>query len=257
MAVPQALSPAAPRTAIDAILPLLNDPVRAVRVEAARMIAGVDPQTMTPEYRGQFTNAYQELIAAEMIDADRPEAHLNLGLLKSRRQQLDDAEVEYRTALRLDPKFVPALVNLADLDRQRGLDKEGAELLRTAIAIEPRNAAIKHSLGLLLVRQRNLSEALPLLRDAATLDPDNARYAYVYAVALNSTGSVSEAKNLLKRAHEQHPTDRNILSGLIAFERDSGDVASALTHAQELAVLEPKSPQIRGLLDDLRRRSGQ
>jgi tetratricopeptide (TPR) repeat protein len=257
MAAPQALPPSAPRTMIEAILPLLNDPVRAVRVEAARVIAGIDPQTMTPEQRSAFTSAYQELISAEMIDADRPESHLNLGLLKTRRQQLNEAEAEYRTALRLDPKFVPALVNLADLDRQRGLDKEGADLLRTAIAIEPNNAAIKHSLGLLLVRQRNYTEALPLLRDANALAPDNARYAYVYAVALNSSGSAAEAKALLERTHKQHPTDRNILLGLIAFERDSGDVAAALTHAQELAGLEPQNSQIRGLLEDLRRRLGR
>ena len=133
------------------------------------------------------------------------------------------------------------------------MDQEGAELLRAAIAIEPNNAAIKHSLGLLLVRQRNLTEALPLLRDAAALDPDNARYAYVYAVALNS----AEAKTLLERTHKQHPTDRIILLGLIAFERDSGDVAAAISHAQELAVLEPPNPQIRALLDDLRRRVGR
>jgi Flp pilus assembly protein TadD len=45
--------------------------------------------------------------------------------------------------------------------------------------------------------------------------------------------------------------------GLIAFERDSGDVAAALTHARELAALEPQNPQIRTLLDDLRRRLGR
>jgi predicted CXXCH cytochrome family protein len=257
MAVPQALPPTPSRPMIEAILPLLSDPVRAVRVETARVISGIDLQTMTPEQRSAFANAYQELVSAELIDADRPEAHLNLGLLKTRRQQFSEAEAEYRTALRLDPKFVPALVNLADLDRQRGLDKEGAELLRAAIAIEPNNAAIKHSLGLLLVRQRNLTEALPLLRDAATLDPDNARYAYVYAVALNSTGSAAEAKALLERTHKQHPTDRNVLLGLIAFERDSGDVAAAITHAQELAALEPQNPQVRALLNDLRQRLGR
>ena len=257
MAAPQAISPSAPRALIEAILPLLGDPVRAVRVETARVIAGIDPQTMTPEQRIAFSSAYQELVSAEMIDADRPESHLNLGLLKTRRQQLSEAEAEYRTALRLDPKFVPAMVNLADLDRQRGLDKEGAELLRTAITIEPGNAATRHSLGLLLVRQRNLSEALPLLREAAALDPDNARYAYVYAVALNSTGSSIEAKTVLERTHRQHPADRNVLLGLIAFERDSGDVAAALTHAQELVVLEPQNPDARALLSDLHRRLGR
>jgi Flp pilus assembly protein TadD len=256
MAAPQALPPSAPRTMIEAILPLLGDPVRSVRVETARVVASIDPQIMTPEQRNVFGSAYQELINAEMIDADRPESHLNLGLLKTRRQQLSEAEAEYRTALRLDPKFLPALVNLADLDRQRGLDKEGAELLREAITIEPNNAAVKHSLGLLLVRQRNYTEALTQLREAAELDPDNARYAYVYAVALSSTGSATQAKTVLEKAHKQHPTDRNVLLGLIAFERDSGDVAAAQSHAQELAALEPGNPQIPALLNDLRRRWG-
>ena len=254
MAIPRALSASAPRALIEAIFPLLGDPVRAVRVEAARALTGIDLQTMTPEQRGAFNSAYQELIGAEMIDADRPEAHLNIGLLRTRRQQLNDAEAEYRTALRLDPKFVPAMVNLADLDRARGMDGEGAELLRAAIAIEPSNAAIKHSLGLLLVRQRNYVEALPQLREAAALAPDNARYAYVYAIALSSIGSAAEATALLERTHKQHPTDRDILVALTTFERDSGNFAVALTHARELAVLEPGNPQIRQLVEDLRRR---
>jgi predicted CXXCH cytochrome family protein len=257
MAMARALPPSAPRGIIEAALSLLGDPVRAVRTEAARALAGVDPQTLTQEQRSAFATAYQELIAAEMIDADRPEAHLNLGLVKMRRKQGTEAEAEYRTALRLDPKFVPAMANLADLDRERGMDKEGAELLRAAIAIEPNNAAIKHSLGLLLVRQRNYTEALPLFREATALAPENARYAYVYAIALNSTGSAAEAIALLKNAHKQHPTDRKVLEALIAFERDSGDLTAALTHAQELATLDPGNPQVRTLLQDLRQRLGR
>jgi tetratricopeptide (TPR) repeat protein len=253
MAVPRALPTSAPRPIVEAIIPLLGDRVRVVRIEAARALAGIDPLTLTPEQRSAFSIAYQELISAELIDGDRPEAHLNLGLLSTRRKQLSEAEAEYRTALRLDPKFVPAMANLADLDRERGMDKEGAELLRTAIAIEPENAAIKHSLGLLLVRQRNYAEALPLFRDAAALAPDNARYAYVYAVALNSTGAVAQATALLERTHKQHPTDRNVLEALTTFERDAGNMAAAFTHAEELAALEPGNSQIRALVDDLRK----
>lgn len=253
MAMARTIPTSAPRPIIEVTLSLLGDPVRAVRTEAARALAGVDPQTMTPEQRTAFTVAYQELVAGEMIDADRPETHLNLGLLKMRRRQNTEAEAEYRTALRLDPKFVPAMANLADLDRERGMDKEGAELLRAASAIEPNNAAVKHSLGLLLVRQRNYTEALPLFREAAALAPDNARYAYVYAVALNSTGKVAEATAVLERTHKQYPADWDVLVTLMTFERNRGDLSAALTHAQELAVLEPGNPQIRALVDDLRR----
>ena len=82
-----------------------------------------------------------------MVDADRPEAHLNLGLLDFRRRKLTEAQEEYRTALRLDPIFVPALVNLADLDRAHGMDEEGAELQRKAMAIKPDNADVRYALS--------------------------------------------------------------------------------------------------------------
>ena len=181
--------------------PLLRDPVRSVRVEAARAIAGVDPQALMPEQRSAFSVALMELWAAEMSSADRAEAHLNLGLLQTRRGQPDEAEAQYRTALRLEPDFVPALVNLADLERARGRDQDGIGLLRQASRAEPNNAEAHHALGLLLVRQRKYPEALPELRDASDLAPDNPRYAYVYAVALNSTGAPTEALASLERAH--------------------------------------------------------
>ena len=96
-----------------------------------------------------------ELFDAEMIDADRPEAHLNLGLLETKLRRPSEAENQYQTALRLDPNFTPALVNLADLDRMRGQNQESTELLRKAMSIDSNNADIRHSLGLALVRQHN------------------------------------------------------------------------------------------------------
>ncbi|MCW3473196.1 tetratricopeptide repeat protein [Limobrevibacterium gyesilva] len=254
LAAPRALSAAASAVTVQAAMSLLSDPVRAVRIEAARALAGVDPRTTSPGQRNAFNAAYQELIAAEMIDADRPEAHLNLGLLNTRRGQLGDAEAEYRTALRLAPDFVPALANLADLDRMRGMDQQGAELLRKALAIDPNNADVRHSLGLLLVRQHNYTEALGLLRQASELAPDNARYAYVYAIALNSSGEPRQAIALLERTHRQHPTDRDVLAALVSIARAQGDFATALLHARELLTLSPADPQLRILVLDLQRR---
>jgi Flp pilus assembly protein TadD len=248
---PRALSSASSQATLKAALPLFGDPIRAVRIEAARALSGVDPQAMTPEQRTAFDKAYQELVAAERVDADRPEAHLNLGLLDLRRGQATEAEAEYRTALRLDPGFVPALMNLADLDRMRGRDEEGAELLRRAMTIEPNNADIRHSLGLLRVRQHDYAGALELLRQASELAPDNARYAYVYAVALNSSGASAEATALLERTHRQHPADRDVLVALVSIAQDKGDIARALLHAKELAALDPGNAPLRMLVEAL------
>jgi Flp pilus assembly protein TadD len=254
-AAPRALPSSASRARLRSAASLLRDPVRAVRVEAARALVGTDLLPLTPELQSALVSATKELVAAEMVDAERPETHLNLGLLETRRQQPAEAEREYRTALRLDPAFVPALVNLVDLDRARGLDQQGAELLRKALSIEPNNADVQHSLGLLLVRQHDYAGALELLRRASELAPDNARYAYVYAVALNSTGAATEALALLERTHEQHPTDRDVLMGLVSIARDAGDFATALRHARELAALDRGDAQLRALVLDLEKKT--
>jgi predicted CXXCH cytochrome family protein len=250
-AAPRALPVAPARAVIEAAAPLLGDPIRAVRIEAARALAGADLLSLTPEQQTAFVKATAELVAAELVDADRPETHLDLGLLDMRHRNLAEAEREYRTALRLDPAFVPAMVNLADLDRARGMDQQGAEMLRKAISLDPNNADVKHSLGLLLVRQHDYPGALDLLRQAHELAPENARYAYVYAVALNSIGAPAEALALLERAHEQHPTDRDTLIALVSIARDTGDFALALRHARELVTLNPGDAQLRALVSDL------
>ncbi|HXA21476.1 MAG TPA: multiheme c-type cytochrome [Acetobacteraceae bacterium] len=256
-AVPRALPPSPSRTVVQAVAPLLSDPVRAVRVETARALSGVDPNTMTADQRTAFDGAYRELVAAEMVDADRPEAHLNIGLLDLRRQLPAEAETEYRTALRLDPAFVPALANLADLDRMRGQDQQGADLLRKALVVEPNNADVRHSLGLLLVRQHNYAGALAQLRQASELAPDNVRYAYVYAIALNSTGATDQAMTLLERTHRQHPADTDVLVALVSIARDSGDLSTALRYARELAGLHPADMQIRAMVLDLENHQGR
>ncbi len=256
-AAPRALPPQLSRTMVQAVAPLLADPIRAVRIETARVLAGADPKTMTPEQQSAFATAYLELTAAEMVDAERPEAHLNLGLLDIRRRQPDAAEAQYRTALRLDPAFVPAMVNLADLDRMRGRDTQGAELLRKAMVIEPANAAIPYSLGLLLVRQRNYPDALPLFRKASALAPDNPHYAYVYAIALNSTGAPGQAMTVLAGAHARAPADRDLLIGLVSIARDNGDNATALRYARQLAALYPEDVQVRATVMELEKRQGQ
>jgi predicted CXXCH cytochrome family protein len=251
------LSGSPPPRIVQAAAPLLGDPVRAVRIEAARALAGTDLLALSPEQQAAFVSATSELVAGEMVDADRPEAHLNLGLSDLRRRAPAEAETEYRTALRLDPNFVPALVNLADLDRARGRDEEGAELLKKALAIEPANADVQHALGLNLVRRHDYPAALALLRRAHELAPDNARYAYVYAIALNSTGVAGQALAILEEAHRRHPADHNVLMALVSIARDKGDFAAALRHARELLALDPGDAQLEALVSELEKKAVQ
>ena len=72
-AAPRALPSSAPRSAALALAPLLSDPVRGVRIEAARALAGTDLLALTPQQQNALVKATTELVAAELVDAERPE----------------------------------------------------------------------------------------------------------------------------------------------------------------------------------------
>ncbi|MCS5703134.1 MAG: tetratricopeptide repeat protein, partial [Acidobacteria bacterium] len=232
-------------------VPLLTDPVRAVRLEAARVLAGVPLDRLSDGQRVTLTRTLEEYRVSQLTNADRAETHLNLGVLAVQLGRYDDAEGAYRTALRIDSGFVAAHLNLADLYRQQGREAEGEKVLRDALAVTEEPAHVEHSLGLLLVRQERLPEALQVLRSAAERRPDLSRYVYVYGVALQSTGNVLGALEVLSTAHERHPEDRDLLIALITMHRDAGSRELALEFARKFSETSPRDAVARQLLNEL------
>jgi hypothetical protein len=52
---------------------MLSDPVRSIRIEAARALAGPPEAQIPAADRNAFDKALAEYIAAQMYNADRPE----------------------------------------------------------------------------------------------------------------------------------------------------------------------------------------
>src|SRR2546422_5518066 len=189
-----ALEGAEPARRVELLAPLLDDPVRTVRMEAARGLAGSPRERLTDAQRKALDRGLAEYVAAEQFNADRPESHVNLGLLYAAERKSAEAEEALKVALEVDPRFVPAAVNLADLYRATGRDAEGERVLRAAIERDPRSAPAHHALGLFLVRQQRMPEALTELEAAARLTPEDRK-----STRLNSShGYISYAVFCLK-----------------------------------------------------------
>jgi tetratricopeptide (TPR) repeat protein len=217
--------------------PMLDDPVRAVRIEAARVLASIPSGELSKAQRTSLDKALQEAVTAQQAMAERPEAQTYLGSLYAALGEAEEAVSAYTTAAERNAAYVPAYVNLADLYRAQGRETEAENVLRRAIKVSPGNADVHHALGLSLVRQQRSDEGIEELRLASTSAPDNARYIYVYAVALNSTGKPEQAVMVLQGAHNRHPNNRDILSGLVAFHRDMGNKAAARSYAEKLRAI--------------------
>jgi tetratricopeptide (TPR) repeat protein len=245
--------PVDPVNRILALSPLLADPVRGVRIEAASMLAGVPEKQIPESRRDAYRRALDEYIAVQRQEADWPTANLNLGNLYLRLGRVDEAVAAYRQAVKLDPQFASAWVNLADAWRAQGREDEVEATLRKGLARLPRSADLLHALGLAQVRKGDKTAALASLAQAAKLAPERSRYSYVWAVALHSAGRSKEAVAALREADKRHPYDLAILSTLISIERETGDRAAALGHARKLAEALPDDPQVKALVAELAR----
>ncbi|UCE85699.1 MAG: tetratricopeptide repeat protein [Deltaproteobacteria bacterium] len=247
----EALESRAPSARLRLAEPRLRDPVRVVRLRAASALASVPADRFDAAGRAALERALDEYRDAQWLNADRPDAHLNLGLLHAQRGEFESARAAYESALRLDPEFVPASVNLADLYRMQARDADGARVLLRALEVAPESAELHHALGLLRVRQGRLPDALDALARAAALAPDRTRYAYVYGVALHSSDQGERALSVLAQAHARRPGDRDLLVGLATISRERGDLVAALGYARKLAALAPDDPGARAFVVQL------
>jgi predicted CXXCH cytochrome family protein len=239
----QALADVDPGVRDPLVSPLLADPVRAVRIEAAAALSGSPLDLMPAPARAALAGATAELVAARELNADRPEAHLDLAALYAKQGLPVRAEAELRRALVMEPAFVPAAVNLADLYRATGRDRDAEPVLREALAHTPDNPALMHALGLTLVREQRVPESIVWLGGASRRGPENPRYGYVFAVALHGQGQRREAMNQLVRVLARHPYDRDALAAMAAFTRESGDLQGAEAYAARLAALDGSGPR--------------
>lgn len=236
------LDQAEPQSRLEIAAPLLHDPVRAVRIEAARVLTSVPPELFRPAQRKAFESARQEFVDAQMAQSDMPSAHLNLGVMFANLGQIERAEQSYLTALRLDPTFLPASVNLANLYNQLGRNPEAEHVLRKAIEKTPKEGELYYSLGLLLAEENHLQEAEVILAKASELLPRRANVHYNRGLALQQLGQRPEAEKQLLIANQLEQGNPKVLNALAIFYLQDQQPKQALPFADQLAKMFPAAP---------------
>lgn len=205
-----ALAGQSPQQRLFHLQPLFADRVKSVRVAVARALVDL-PLAQVPEAsRAALAQLFDEYRQSLLFNADMPESMSDLGLLQAAQGDLDAAEKSLLRARRLSPRYLPAMLNLADLYREQNRDAQAEPLLREAVAAYPQSADALHALGLLLVRDGRTPDAIPLFDQASRLAPGNARYALVHALSLLESGRRTEGLRALDAAARRFPQDEAI-----------------------------------------------
>jgi len=241
-----------PAQRLQALAPLLRDPIRAVRIAAARVLSPLDPASFEAATRQAFDAALAEYIAAQSVSLDMPGARLNLAVIYQNTGQPDRAEEHYLAALRIDPDFTPARANLAQFYAAHARLADAEKVLTEGVRRVPAQGELQYSLGLVLAEQGRTADAAAALGRAATLLPERARVRYNLGLALQQTGRRAEAQRAFAEAYrldERDPAIAYALALLYANERRWGD---ALSWAERLQRIDPANAQAQQLVQRLR-----
>lgn len=232
---------------------LLDDENRAVRAQAARTVAPLSPR-FDEAQQASFDRATQDFFRKQEAIFDRAAGHLNMALFFTDLGQLDKAEASYRSASRVEPEFVPARINLAELLYSQNRPKEAEEEFRKAIdeALLPENKGVaRDALARFLIRLKRYDEGIEELRLATELIPNHAQTHYFYGVALNSLGKFEEALPYLQHAQQLDPYNVEYLVGLATICRDAGKLDLAKKYALEALTVQPENQQLQQLVQSL------
>jgi Flp pilus assembly protein TadD len=108
---------------------------------------------------------------AVQILPNAPTYHNNLGELLRMLGRFNEAEAEFRTSLRLNPRDAGIVSTLGLTIAQQGRVDEGMRLVRDATAMDPAAVGPHYRLGLILAQLKRFAEARTEFEAALRLDP--------------------------------------------------------------------------------------
>jgi tetratricopeptide (TPR) repeat protein len=251
MAMIEVMRLVSPAARVSLLRPLLEDDRLAIRIEAGLVMAELATSNLRPVDRSSLARALREYRAAQGVNAERPEAQVNLGLLSVQVSELESARAAYERALELAPYFVPAYANLADLERMLGDDEAAVEWLQVALTWAPDEALIHYARGLALHRLGSAEEALVALTRAARTEPRQARFILAWSLALDASGRRSESVEGLAQAIGAGHADANLFHALVTMQRDEGEIEQARQWAEQWLAAWPSDTRAHAILQEL------
>ncbi len=236
------IQPPNPERLARLLAPMLYDPVKTIRIEAATRLAGELTRYLDADQKELFQTVLQEYVAATEYSADFAFARHNLANLYAKLDRPEDAIRQYEEAIRIDGQFFPATANLAVLYNQSGQNEQAEQLLKKALATDPRLYELAYSLGLLLVEMGQYGEALSYLEQASKGLPERPRIHYNLGLLYQHMNVDAKAEAELRAALLIEPQNLDFQLGLADHYLERGRFEEARPIVEDMVSMHPENP---------------
>jgi Tfp pilus assembly protein PilF len=228
-----------PKRQTELLISMLYDPIKAVRIEAARRMTEVSDPALDSNQKMVFQASLIEYQKAMEYSADFAFGRYNLANLYVNLRQPEKAVANYQAAIKIDNLFYPAKVNLAMLYNQMGENDKAEALLREVATSHPELYEVQYSLGLLLAEEKKYAEAANYLKQATEGMPARARIHYNLGLLLQHLKQDSDAEASLLKAQELEPDNLDYLYALADFYLKRKKLQQARSIAKEMVARHP------------------
>ncbi|MCB1325957.1 MAG: tetratricopeptide repeat protein [Spirochaetales bacterium] len=136
---------------------------------------------------------FEGILTSSAADSEKAAALVYLALMNIRTERFDRARLLLTRALEFDSESVPALVNLAILERRLGNQQEAERLALKARQLAPGNAEVQLLLGNIYAEGQDPGQAIAAYEEGIASNPDDPFFYYNKALVLMRTERYEEA----------------------------------------------------------------
>lgn len=231
----------------NSIRPLLNDPVRSVRTDAAWILRReIDPQSLT----GKELTEWMTQIS------DQPSGVLRKAAYYESRGEAVETEKQYRRLITLEPSASTSYHELCRFLSSIGKSAEAFPVLEEGIAKALDPNPLEHDRALLYAELGRLEDAEKSLQKVLKRDPRYPRAAYNLGLLQNQRGKIKEAIQTLRNATKAEPDSPEAPYALATILIQQNQSKEAVQLLQQILVQHPSYTPAQQLMRQLQPKNG-
>src|SRR5205085_8818739 len=186
---------------------------------------------------------YEEIVKLDTDPSNLVDDHLLLGRLYRLNNDLQKAENEFKTAVKLQPDSEEAVTTLAYLYNEEGDSTRAVQALNS-VPDAGRSAKLYSALGYTYEQQKQYKQAIEAYRHAIELDRDNLDAIRGLAQNLMNDGQTQAALDQYKIIADANPEDAQTYMRIADIYKKSGKFDQALDSLKKAETMVQDSIEV-------------
>jgi Tfp pilus assembly protein PilF len=200
---------------------------------------------------GRIDEAEKQWRIALKLNPDSPIALTNLGLVYAKRKQYQEAERYFREAMLRKPDYTDPHLNLGSMELDLGRYDQAEWQLRAAVALSPLVPACRNKLGKLYFKEGRFTEAAEQFSQSVRASPNFKGYDGLGDVRMRQN-DLAGAERAYRQAVEINPFDSHAHFGLACIAQETGRREVALEEYSRGLETDPNNQEAKNAVEILR-----